>query len=94
MKIKYKIKLFSYKTPVFSSDKESFLFKSFFISVFLISYDMFILSIFSISTISYFPSYSVKPKSIDFTGFDDFILPQIKAESDGYRSIMYRIADK
>ena len=40
------------------------------------------------------PSYSVKPKSIDFTGFDDFILPQIKAESDGYRSIMYRIADK
>ena len=23
-----------------------------------------------------------------------FILPQTKAESDGYRSIMYRIADK
>ena len=22
------------------------------------------------------PSYSVKPKSIDFTGFDDFYLPQ------------------
>ena len=40
------------------------------------------------------PSYSVKPKSIDFTGFDDFILPQTTAESDGYRSIMYRITDK
>jgi hypothetical protein len=23
-----------------------------------------------------------------------FILPQTKAESDGYRSVMYRIADK
>ena len=25
------------------------------------------------------PSYSVKPKSIDFTGFDDFYLPQNKS---------------
>ena len=25
------------------------------------------------------PSYSVKPKSIDFTGFDDIYLPQNKS---------------
>lgn len=39
-------------------------------------------------------SYSVKPKSIDFTGFDDFYLPQKQSLSDGYRSILYRISDK
>ncbi len=40
------------------------------------------------------PSYSVKLKSIDFTGFDDFYLPQTKTERDGYHCIMYRIVDK
>ena len=31
-------------------------------------------------TVAYdYPSYSVKPKSIDFTGFDDIYLPQNKS---------------
>ncbi len=40
------------------------------------------------------PSYSVKPKFIDFIGFDDFIYLKNRAGSDGYRCIMYRTADK
>lgn len=61
--------------------------------IYVSGYDNYLKELFEVEPFHFLPILSI-PNLLILLALTFFILPQTKAESDGYRSIMYRIVDK